>query len=611
MFCLKHFLQLNYYIVTPSSLSHISYFPADDKTSQKIIASSSLIGIANLSSIFSSIFQTCFISFPLLIEDSASHKHNSNHHLSTSLQDDDTMRINNWNNIKNYNTLLFKNGLLLCAIFPFLGNLLYLISLKCAIIKLAFIGRLFIGFGCTDIILRTIIICVAPSYQLIPLSFKCMAYTWLGKCLGLFLGGLLHPKIISVLLCCLWLFQLFGIIYIFQEPSMNARHNDRKHNKLIYCRGKTNKELTSNNVDLMQPGDLNTSSYSSEAEISETFYSDSSNNTTPYQTPTKKNVSFDLMSPTNGRLPTTTNALDLGTIALLQQHQHRSINTYKNINFPPEGITNPTNQLRCFTTRFFRLRKLFFGNYITFPITCFMILFTKFSEELLLSSFAIINNRYYDLSDVHIGIILACFSLLALPSYFIADLYTKLFNERRAIKVKDTSIHFWCNQIFRANLFFQFQFSLIYVGIGLFLMINYHTFMPLRKLLFRTSESSSTSNMEQTPTSLSQPSTIGKHQYILASIIIFTSCVVAESSTFSLMSKVVPLKKKFSVICCGLLVIILSSIARYMANSYISFAVVFNSRVIDIDIGNLLYVPLILVCAIVYVLVQKNYFFLI
>ena len=76
------------------------------------------------------------------------------------------------------------------------------------------------------------------------------------------------------------------------------------------------------------------------------------------------------------------------------------------------------------------------------------------------------------------------------------------------------------------------------------------------------------------------------------------------------MSKVVPLKKKFSVISCGLLVTILSSIGRYMADYYISFAVVFNIRVIDIDIGNLLFVPLILVSAIFYVIVKRNYFFL-
>ena len=149
--------------------------------------------------------------------------------------------------------------------------------------------------------------------------------------------------------------------------------------------------------------------------------------------------------------------------------------------------------------------------------------------------------------------------------------------------------------------------SIIYVGSDFILMINYHTFIPLRKLLFQ-SENNVNHNAETTMSTSS--SSIGRCQYLLASIIIFVSCVIMEGSTFSSMSKVVPLKKKFSVTSCGLLVTILSSIGRYMADYYISFAVVFNIRVIDIDIGNLLFVPLILVSAIFYVIVKRNYFFL-
>ena len=131
--------------------------------------------------------------------------------------------------------------------------------------------------------------------------------------------------------------------------------------------------------------------------------------------------------------------------------------------------------------------------------------------------------------------------------------------------------------------------------------------MPLRKLLFQ-SENNVNYNADTIMSTSS--SSIGKFQYLLASIIIFVSCIIVEGSTFSSMSKVVPLKKKFSVISCGLLVTILSSIGRHMADYCVSFAVVFNIRVIEIDIVNLLFVPLTLISAIFYVVVKRNYFFL-
>ena len=94
-------------------------------------------------------------------------KYNHHHHHPAASPQDDGKYLNLNNSISNYNILLFKTGFLLCSIFPFLGNLLHLTSLKCATTKLAFVGRLFIGFGRSDVMVRTIIIVLVPSYHLI------------------------------------------------------------------------------------------------------------------------------------------------------------------------------------------------------------------------------------------------------------------------------------------------------------------------------------------------------------------------------------------------------------------------------------------------------------
>ena len=115
---------------------------------------------------------------------------------------------------------------------------------------------------------------------------------------------------------------------MFQEPPtiFSSKNNDKNQNRFVHSSGEKDEEKAPNNGCNLQQKNTEKSSFiisfsdSSEAEISETFYYDSSNSNTPCQTPTKKYITFDVISsPSNDRIRTATNAdaFELETIVLL------------------------------------------------------------------------------------------------------------------------------------------------------------------------------------------------------------------------------------------------------------------------------------------------------
>ena len=249
-----------------------------------------------------------------------------------------------------------------------------------------------------------------------------------------------------------------------------------------------------------------------------------------------------------------------------------------------------------------------------------IILYIKFAQEVLISSCPIILDRYFRWGGGRAGIFLASLALTILPVDFFCGHVARKYEERTVVKVF-TLFGSFCrfDHEVRANSlinhrrfltlacssFFCLQRSLVILGIGLFVMINFGSILTLAYQisdLFAETEKQRDRKYDWL---------LGIVQYFVGFTVTFLGLTAIDGATLSLLSKVSPPRIRSSSVALqlGTIVSFVSLAAKVLANLQI-LVIGLSHRVINTDMVNSLVIPLLIVCIIVAHFVRKHFFFL-
>jgi hypothetical protein len=132
----------------------------------------------------------------------------------------------------------YRSALMFSAGMPLIGNLLYAYAITPQSFNLAYLGRLFIGFGCAEVCNRNFIIISTPVGELTAACALFVAAGAIGMSVGPMVAALLdmfvgrdtevdityigvilnHVTSPGFVMAAAWLLQLLAIIYVFKEP---------------------------------------------------------------------------------------------------------------------------------------------------------------------------------------------------------------------------------------------------------------------------------------------------------------------------------------------------------------------------------------------------------
>mmetsp|Transcript_6910 Transcript_6910/g.12100 ORF Transcript_6910/g.12100 Transcript_6910/m.12100 type:complete len:248 (+) Transcript_6910:3080-3823(+) len=226
------------------------------------------------------------------------------------------------------------------------------------------------------------------------------------------------------------------------------------------------------------------------------------------------------------------------------------------------------------------VRRLVFSN-VAFPTTIAVLFIVKLTTEVLLSSCGGITSRYFNWSGARSGLFMGLMSSLILPVNM--SLATEQNLTERVIMKKTLKIGRY----------------------GLLLMVNYESLFFFVTALFKGSpkKKSSTGYYD---------GIFGAPQYILSFAIVFSSIVILESVTLTLMSKVqvAPRQMKKYSIDNAFMVTFVSALGRLVGDAFI-FALDISSWAFFNDIINSLCFCLIIAFSAGLYICRKHYFFLI
>ena len=149
--------------------------------------------------------------------------------------------------------------------------------------------------------------------------------------------------------------------------------------------------------------------------------------------------------------------------------------------------------------------------------------------------------------------------------------------------------------------------SLVILGIGLFVMINFGSIIELAfqisDLFNKTAERQHDRKYDWL---------LGIVQYFVGLAVAFLGVTAIDGATLSLLSKVSPLRIRSSSIALqlGTIVTFVSLLARVLVDAQILMTSL-SHRLINTDLVNSVVIPLFIVCFIVAHFVRKHFFFLI
>jgi hypothetical protein len=155
-------------------------------------------------------------------------------------------------------------------------------------------------------------------------------------------------------------------------------------------------------------------------------------------------------------------------------------------------------------------------------------------------------------------------------------------------------------------IYFLSQKSLVFLGIGLLIMVNYGSVIKLafqiENLLTETEDKQRDSKYDWL---------LGTIQYFVGFAVTFLGLTALDSSTLSLLSKVSPPRIRSSSVALqlGTIVSFVSLFARVVADCQI-LVIGLSHRLINTDLINSLVLPLLVACIIIAMFVRKHYFFL-
>eukprot|EP00804_Cyclotella_cryptica_P014024 CCRYP_002501-RB/>CCRYP_002501-RB protein AED:0.04 eAED:0.04 QI:76/1/1/1/0.85/0.75/8/589/1746 len=558
----------NYYATIPSS--HVYALELDSRSSPSL-----LIGVANISSLISSCFHAVILS-----------KYHSfiKRHVDLSF---------------------FRAPLIASAMFSIIGNTLYSYAAAYASFNMALLGRFLFGFGCSELLHRQLLNAALPIDSVNSEVAELVKKSLLAMAVGLLFGSLfdlrvphevvdsLSPtsmvenytianestqpivtasvlpppnssmptvvphatpntttsvepflpplpipsnslqvnipfgeqRIISIgyvgyTMAILWGVQLIALLFFFDVPKGSAIEHIPKHAE-HYTSVPTN--IEEEDMDSFDESDENVIAAEKLANVS--IHGD-------------------------------------GTFEKLQTMSRLSVNHSSKHSFA-ESIIN--------------VKRLIFSN-VAFPTTTALLLLSKASMEVLLSSGATTMNRYFAWSGALAGLFMGAIASLILPINIF------LSGERNSVERK----------IFKA--------ALNSAKNGIFIMMNYEAiFFLVRNIVYKKKNWVMPAIYDEV---------FGIIQYILGFIIIFVSMSFLESTTQILMSKVSPRPLKRYSIDNSFVVVAVSALGRLVGDLLI-VAVDFSSSMFCSDIINSLLLPLLVGFVAGEYLVRKHYFFLI
>jgi len=222
---------------------------------------------------------------------------------------------------------------------------------------------------------------------------------------------------------------------------------------------------------------------------------------------------------------------------------------------------------------------LIFSN-VALPVTLFLFAFIELTDEVLISSCSMVCRRYFGWNGSRAGFLMASLGALVIPSHFLVEQASRLWNERRIMK-----------------------YSIVIILVGLIAILNFEgLWYDIMTVTTEDSESSFTSFMKY-------DWGIGNFVYIFMLSLIFMGTIVLEGVNTSLMNKVTPSKLNETFINCGLLATLVGTIGRVFGDSIITFSALYDKRIF-VDFINAVFFPVIPLALLGFFFIQRYYTFL-
>ena len=129
--------------------------------------------------------------------------------------------------------LSYKSTLLVSALLPFLGNLIHIAALQHQSLFFMVIGRIFVGFGNSEIVNCTMVSQCVLEERIAKESARLYRFRSFGFILSPVIGSLLSREIqafpsfgahLSFCLCSLWAVQFAAVAFFFREPRRLRRY---------------------------------------------------------------------------------------------------------------------------------------------------------------------------------------------------------------------------------------------------------------------------------------------------------------------------------------------------------------------------------------------------
>jgi len=384
-------IKMNYYVVHPLTQSYVSASGAPTAHLATII------GAPNLSAFFASMIH-CWI---LSKESSTA--------LSTSQR------------------LSVLRRLFLCSsFFGVVGNVVHGVAVVRDSVPLTVVGRFLYGFSLCEILSREVIGYCLPSH-VVEQSARIFRYKVFGMIAGLLFASFLEAIHVAInsygvgvfqatswSMAALWMVHFIRLYWHFHPIKAERRfYND----VFPDGDGKVSEIAIANDQYDSDSSNEGVASPSSEMYGSSSELGSSHNPLKASYGDRKEADGFgQLTSPSNSR----------GNLL----SPHAASSTVDDVKKRHGACRKLRNGMR-------RLRKLL-AYQVSIPLSFVIVLFSTFAQELFFTATPLIGYRYFGWSGAHSGILLGALAVCILPTNFVCERISRLYEERTVLKVSFT-----------------------------------------------------------------------------------------------------------------------------------------------------------------------------
>ena len=538
---------------------------------------------------------------------------------------------------KHLDVSFFRIPLILSALFPLIGNILYSLSVKRESLQMALVGRLLVGLGSAEVLNRRLVSTIMPKESVGAEVASLVKKSMLAISAGLLLGALVDVQVRKHTG-----YNLYGFSDSMLDP-MNASASDVFNTTITSIIDASNATIVSGSINTTVADPSSSSAASPPVphgiEIQQPFlpfyplnpplmpfgyhrllslqsvgiimaclwffqligllfFFDAPDRKDEVVTNVKSfenannldmtlEEDFDSDSARSDKAKMTsmhapkpsydsTGTNPFASEGLLQQEEIGTHGTFEKLQTMSRKTVK--NQYKgSYLESMACVRRLVMSN-IAFPTTISLLFLARAVNEVLLSSCATIMYRYFWCSGAKSGLFMGVMTSCILPiNYSFSS--EKNFTERSIVKS-----------------------ALVIARYGLILMVNYAAlYYTIKNVIFR---SASQEHL------LSYDGFLGAVQYIVSFAIVFMSMVSLESVTLTLMSKVSPIPLRKYSLDSSFAVIFVSSLGRLLGDILI-WASDLSSWMFVNNIINTLCCCLIICLLVGSYVVKKHYFFLI